>query len=132
VRSAVFSTQTSGITGDSRIRVVSKAAYSTPLRLPPRLGSSARRRGREAERQRAAITDATASEATIKTARWTFVSALAISASGSKRSRLSSCSRNSITANWRTKRPAKNIPTSTRSTVVTSRPPVTKLRISAA
>jgi hypothetical protein len=128
----MFSTQMRGITGDSRIRVVSEAAYRMPLRLPPRLGSSARRRGREAERQRAAITNATPSEATIKTARWTFVSALAISASGRTRRRLSSCSRNSITANWRTKRPTKNIPTSTRSTVETSRPPVTKLRISAA
>ena len=79
-----------------------QAAYSTPDRLPPRLGSSARRRGGEAERQRAPITTATASDATIRTAVWTLSSAFAISASGRTSSRLSWCSRNSITANCRT------------------------------
>ena len=43
------------------------AAYSTADRLPPRLGSRARRRGREAMRQRCAVTTATASAATART-----------------------------------------------------------------
>jgi hypothetical protein len=103
-----------------------------PDRLPPRLGNSVRRRGCEAERQRAPVTNATASDATIKMAHWTFVSASAIPASGRTSRRLSSTSRNSISANWRTKRATKNIPTSTWSTVDWSRPPpLTKLRISA-
>ena len=59
VSSAVFRIQTSGITGESTRTLVSQAAYSTPHRLPPTLGSSARRRGREAERQRPPITNAT-------------------------------------------------------------------------
>ncbi len=120
------------MTGASRSSVVSAAAYSTPEKAPPRLGSSARRRGREAVRQRPKITTATASDAAISTIRWTLVSASARSASGRTSSRLSGTSRNSITANWTTKRPTKNVPTITRSTVETSRPPLTKLRISAA
>ena len=109
-----------------------EAAYSTPHRLPATLGSSARRRGAEALHQRSPITTATASDATIRTAVRVLSSASAIPASACTSSRLSGCSKNSSSANCRTNRAKKNIPTSTRSTVVTSRPPVTKLRISAA
>ena len=53
-------------------------------------------------------------------------------ASGQTSSRLRSSGRNSSTANCMTKSPKTNASTRTRSILVVSRPPVTKLRISAA
>src|SRR4029077_17871453 len=74
VNSAVLSTSSSSVEGDSRIRVVTLAEKSTAHRQPARLGSSARRRGREAERQRTAITTTTASDATARKGNWILVS----------------------------------------------------------
>ena len=68
---------------------MSQAAYSTPHRLPATLGSSARRRGAEADRQRAPTTNATASAATLKSSSRTLSSALATPASGHTSSTLS-------------------------------------------
>jgi hypothetical protein len=108
------------------------AAYSTPDRLPPRLGSNARRRGREAVRQRCAVTTAMASAAMARTPNWILFTASATAASGHTSSRLRSSGRNSITATCRTKSPTKNVWRITTSMLDVSRPPVAKLRISAA
>ena len=70
---AAFKTVMSSTDGEPAMRVMRFAAYSTPDRLPPRLGSSARRRGRDATRQRWAVTAATPSAATARTAHWTLV-----------------------------------------------------------
>ena len=110
---------------------MSATAYSTAQKAPHRLGSSARRSGRDAERQRAAITSTTASDATIARTRRAFSSAFAVPASGDTSSRLSSSGRYSSRANGRTRRSTMNAPTRMTSSVDVSRPPVTKLRNSA-
>ena len=110
---------------------MSVTAYSTAQKAPHKLGSSARRSGRDAERQRAAITNTTASDATIPKARRTFSNAFAVPASGDTSSRLSSSGRNSSLANGTTRRSTRNAPTRMTSSVDVSRPPVTKLRNSA-
>ena len=131
VSSAALSTHTSGITGESRSSVVSQAAYISPHRLPPSAGSSARRRGREAARQRLPITTTTPIEPAIITAKRTSASALATPASGATTSTLSGLGRKSIVASCRTKVPKTNTATSARSIADTSRPAVTKLSSSA-
>ena len=72
--------------------LVSSAAKSNSATLPATLGSSARRRGRDAARHRSATTTATATEARPASERWPLSTASAMPAFGKAASRLPSCS----------------------------------------
>ena len=99
---------------------------------PASVGSSARRRGRDAVCQRHTSTDTVATQAPIRTARWVWSSAWAMPASGNASSRLfSMSSSNSIHTKPRISSGRTNRNTSSLSTLVSSRPAVSSVTSSA-